>query len=577
MDKQKHEHRLFSKALFKQSYKANYLMWIIVTFAVCFTLASVMVISGGSGIGEIKDSMQETIVQGVMESNIKKTAMNLQGDVEASSTTRSHIGATIRGAEKLFDLTFVEKFNELNTAANANEFISTSAEDRPAKFAELYVTPSVLSAKNKIDETFPTFPSKDEDGNPITLTPEQEGSNLISKLTNVAVFTTYASVDEGKDPSTEPDTSEYLSVLYPYMQSDIAEWGSSMSAGNGTLEYINSDERSSFIDEREYYAVATGVALEFFSEEAVEQLLVALSDYGITRDRFYEMGFTVSKVRRLAYEAAMEFETKLEYEYSRIDPSLSYEETEAEKDKIFNNLSYEIGGSLLDKMPENISTGLKEIGSLDIYSLLVCSIFYKMAGLLLPIIYVIMVSNNLIAGQVDSGSMAYVLSTSTRRRQVTFTQSLFLVSSLVLMFVCSSITSIICLQFVNVNTDLTIGKLLLSNFNSFMIMFAIAGINYFTSCIYDRSRRAMAIGGGISMFFLVATMLGLFGSPVIPSVIRIDALNYFNYVSIMSLFDVISVIEGGFAWIWKCAILLVIGAVGFIVGSFRFEKKDLPL
>lgn len=31
----------------------------------------------------------------------------------------------------------------------------------------------------------------------------------------------------------------------------------------------------------------------------------------------------------------------------------------------------------------------------------------------------------------------------------------------------------------------------------------------------------MALGGGLNMFFLVATMLGLFGSPVFPSIIRI--------------------------------------------------------
>ena len=87
----------------------------------------------------------------------------------------------------------------------------------------------------------------------------------------------------------------------------------------------------------------------------------------------------------------------------------------------------------------------------------------------------------------------------------------------------------------------------------------------------------MSIGGGLSMFFLVATMLGLFGSKVIPSVVRLDALNYFNYVSIISLFDVISIISGGTNFIWKLAILLVVGLAGYILGSIKFEKKDLPL
>ena len=87
----------------------------------------------------------------------------------------------------------------------------------------------------------------------------------------------------------------------------------------------------------------------------------------------------------------------------------------------------------------------------------------------------------------------------------------------------------------------------------------------------------MAIGGGLSIFALVAAMLGLFGSPVIPSVVRLEALNYFNYATIISLFDVISIIEGTNAFVWKFVILGVVGLCGYIVGALRFTKKDLPL
>ena len=80
---------------------------------------------------------------------------------------------------------------------------------------------------------------------------------------------------------------------------------------------------------------------------------------------------------------------------------------------------------------------------MDMYGTLVGSIFFKMAGLLLPIIYLIMTANSLIAGQVDSGSMAYILSSSVKRRAVTFTQGVFLVGSLFLMFCCTGVTSIV--------------------------------------------------------------------------------------------------------------------------------------
>jgi hypothetical protein len=75
----------------------------------------------------------------------------------------------------------------------------------------------------------------------------------------------------------------------------------------------------------------------------------------------------------------------------------------------------------------------------------------------------------------------------------------------------------------------------------------------------------------------VATILGLFGSPVIPSVVRFDALNNFNYVSIITLFDVISITDKTTAFIWKFAILFVLGLSGYVAGSMKFVKKDLPL
>lgn len=127
--------------------------------------------------------------------------------------------------------------------------------------------------------------------------------------------------------------------------------------------------------------------------------------------------------------------------------------------------------------------------------------------------------------------MAYILSTSTKRRTVTFTQAVYLVGSLLAMFVCTAVTSLVCLNIVDVDTGLTWQKLLLINLGAFLSMFAMSGICFLASCWFDRSKKAMAIGGGLSMFFLVATMLGLFGSSIMPSIIRMEALDYFNYVS----------------------------------------------
>ena len=119
--------------------------------------------------------------------------------------------------------------------------------------------------------------------------------------------------------------------------------------------------------------------------------------------------------------------------------------------------------------------------------------------------------------------------------------------------------------------------LILLNLGAFLTMFAMSGISFMASCLFNRSKHSMSIGGGLNMFFLVASMLGLFGSKIMPSVVRLSSLNFFNYVTIISLFDADSILAGTTTFIWKLAILAGIGIICYLIGSIRFQKKDLPL
>lgn len=309
----------------------------------------------------------------------------------------------------------------------------------------------------------------------------------------------------------------------------------------------------------------------------------ALSSYGVTKEKYNSFGYTYDSIKHMAKTAIVTYQGRIEYELELLQaqyengvfPSLSeYRTAIAQKRQ---ELSADISASFLSTLPSMVSEALEEIGKADLYTLVVGSIFYKLAGLLLPIIYMIMASNNLISGQVDSGSMAYVLSTSTKRSTVVFTQAVYLIGSLFAMFSLTTATGCICLAVITEEVTLTYGNLILLNLGAFLVLFALSGLCFFTSCFFDRSKRSMAIGGGLSIFALVAAMLGLFGSPVIPSVVRLTALNNFNYVTIISLFDVISIMDGTGIFIWKFAILAILGFIGYVAGSTIFTKKDLPL
>lgn len=546
---------MFSKALFKQSCKANGVMWSIITFAVCFMLACVMLISGNGNIGETKNAIEDTIIQKEIDAAIEERAINYYSLSDSALTT--------------FDKEYIAAFDKaeyLKTVAALMAGGKSESEAKTAAASKYYGVAALkvnFAAEQKaVDLGYGNDKEKTQEivgVSMFALNPEliEEGSKTL--------YNAYL----GK-PEDILDAYDVTSLVVYAMQ-DKGE------------EYITSIERRDYVSTRAEKAGANFLALNIVSEEAVDEMIKTLSSYGVDRAKYDSFGYNYENVKKLARNTVITYSNRLEYELSELEKKYaaggfaSEEEYKAAAEKTNADLIKAISGSLLDSLPSEVSDALEDVGQADLYTLIVGSIFYKLAGLLLPIIYMIMASNNLISGQVDSGSMAYVLSTSIKRKTVAFTQAVYLVGSLLAMFLLTTATGCVCLAIVGTDIGLTYGKLLLLNLGAFLVLFALSGLNFFTSCYFDRSKRSMAIGGGLSIFALVAAMLGLFGSPVIPKVVRLDSLNYFNYTTIISMFDVVSIMDGTTVFVWKFAILAALGLIGLIAGSLKFTKKDLPL
>ena len=524
---------MFSKALFKQSCKANGVMWSIITFAVCFMLACVMLISGNGNIGETKNAIEDTIIQKEIDAAIEERAINYYSLSDSALTT--------------FDKEYIAAFDKAEYLRTVAALMAGGKSESEAKTAAAGKYYGVAALK-------------------VNFAAEQKAVDL--ELIEEGSKELYNSYLEKTDDILE--TYDVTSLVVYAMQ-DKGE------------EYITSIERRDYVSTRAEKAGANFLALNIVSDEAVNEMIKTLSAYGVDRAKYDSFGYNYENVKKLARNTVITYSNRLEYELSELHKKYAAGEFASEEEyktavkKANADLVKDISCSLLDSLPEEVSDAIEDIGQADLYTLIVGSIFYKLAGLLLPIIYMIMASNNLISGQVDSGSMAYVLSTSIKRKTVAFTQAVYLVGSLLAMFLLTTATGCVCLAIVGTDIGLTYGKLLLLNLGAFLVLFALSGLNFFTSCYFDRSKRSMAIGGGLSIFALVAAMLGLFGSPVIPKVVRLDSLNYFNYTTIITMFDVVSIMDGTTTFIWKFAILAALGLVGLIAGSVKFTKKDLPL
>lgn len=566
---------MFSKPLFKQSCKANGLMWAIVTIATCFMLACVMMVVGGGDLAAVKVSVTDTIIKGEVTSRLQTRAI---GNYLVAENALEHFDGTIlelSGKEEYSVpeteevLAYLAAYNAAVSAGKTPEEALAVADSVTDKVA-VRACCAVLLAGGTQEEAYAAAAQ--------AIYSSVYGGAVAEMRDYAASLAEEKGYAEGSAEALELQGAIFY-VLNPMTGEDEYMFDDFYTAlGEEPPRYdvagILTSSEEDRADYRQEYAAenaAVFIAGNMVGEENISMILAALKDYGVTAEQYAEFGFAdYAEVKEISVFALVDFRANYAYRLEHMQDG----ETE---ESIAGEVTAGVAESLLASLPEGVADALAEIGQMDLYGSLVGSIFYKMAGLLLPVVYLIMTANSLIAGQVDSGSMAYVLSTSVKRNTVVFTQAMFLVLSLFAMFFCTSVTSLVCFSLAEADTGLTYGKLLLMNLGAFLVSFAMSGICFFTSCQFNRSKYSMGIGGGINMFFLVASMLGLFGSSVMPSIMRMDALNGFNYITIISLFDEVSVLAGGTAYLWKMAVLVAVGLIFYIAGSIRFRKKDLPL
>lgn len=321
---------------------------------------------------------------------------------------------------------------------------------------------------------------------------------------------------------------------------------------------INSAQRlrdniSAFLDDYDAGLIVKEADVSMYAKDYVanEVYIQALKDHSENDSRL---------AKEIAMDAIDQFNNKL---------ALGTDRQEAVDD---------ITESLLDKLPDGVHDALDDIREANMYALVIGNILFRIAGLLLPIIFVIMAGTNLLAGQVDSGSMAYILSTPIKRKKVGFTQMIYLVSSIVAMYLLISLTGVLCVNTIH-NEMFTLNEEHIIKFSlgACCVILAMSGICFMSSGIFNREKDSLSVGGGVCMLFLVCSILGLFGEPIIPSVIRIDAMNYFNYMTIISFFKIVPILEGSTEYITGLCILLLIGLITYNIGIVAFDKKDLPL
>lgn len=220
----------------------------------------------------------------------------------------------------------------------------------------------------------------------------------------------------------------------------------------------------------------------------------------------------------------------------------------------------------------DILTGIASMDS----NALVSMIFYPVVAVLLPLVYTVVVGNKLFASQVDRGSMAFILSTSIKRSKIAFTNMFFFVVSLVIMFFLTAVLDVILA--LTIENSLSVDKILLLNLGLLLFSVAMGSITYMFSAIFNYTKYSISLGGGLALLFFISKILGLFGSDLFMDMgIGIEPMAFFNNITMISLFNTASILDGSTTYLMQFAVLTAISITCFSVGTVWFTKKDIPV
>lgn len=162
--------------------------------------------------------------------------------------------------------------------------------------------------------------------------------------------------------------------------------------------------------------------------------------------------------------------------------------------------------ALLDTLPRELvaAMGYDLIG--EGLTAFLASYYYGFIAIMFPMIFCIIIANRLVAKHVDSGSMAYLLSTPNSRITIVSTQAFFLIIS-VTALICVVTAAGILLSETMFPGQLDTGGFLLLNLVTLLTFYAISGICFFFSCIFDDTKHSLAFGAGVPIAFFVINML----------------------------------------------------------------------
>ncbi|MEE0421173.1 MAG: ABC transporter permease [Lachnospiraceae bacterium] len=222
--------------------------------------------------------------------------------------------------------------------------------------------------------------------------------------------------------------------------------------------------------------------------------------------------------------------------------------------------------SLMAGLPTMLLTALGfDMGAVTLTGHL-ASCLFGFLFLVFPMIYETVTANRLVARQVETGRMGSWLSTPNPRKKIATTQAYYLIMSLFVMFLFTTVLGLVCCR-LWFPGELGIPQFMLLNLGAFCLHIFLSGISFLASCISDDTRTSLMIGAGLPVLFYLIRMLSNIGG----------GMEILRFFTVFTLFSPKAIMEGSVQICWSLPLLALAGLGMYWAGIALFEKRDLPL
>ncbi|MEA1961641.1 MAG: ABC transporter permease subunit [Bacillota bacterium] len=233
---------------------------------------------------------------------------------------------------------------------------------------------------------------------------------------------------------------------------------------------------------------------------------------------------------------------------------------------MFDPEGAEVMQAMLKMLPEGMmkAFGFDDLGT-DLTSYL-GAYLYGFIFLIFPLIYTVILANKLVVKHIESGSMAYLLTTPNTRVRIILTQALYLISStLVLMAI--EIIVLIAMAQTKFPGHLDIANFLALNLVTFLVLIVAGGISFLFSCMFNDTKNAIAFGAGIPIIFFVLKMVSEISE-------KVEFLRYFSIYSLVMPDTIMN--DGSYTTI-VCLILVSAAVILYGSAICLFNKRSLAI